>query len=569
MGQKKILRIGYLPITDHLVLGILDYFNKKRFVDCKIEPVIFNDWDDLKNALKAGKIDGSFILVPLAMRLRSQGSNIKLILLGNREGSVFIIDKNLKCKSIKDLKNKTLAIPHKYSFHALLLHQMLEKEGLDYKKDINLKEIPPPQMVNELKKGTIDGYFVAEPFGSEAEEEKVGKVLLLSKSAKKHHICCGLVMNETILKDHKPAMQEFTNSLVEAGNFMNDCPEKSSEIGSKFLHQSRLILKRVLSEKWRRVTAWDLFPVKEEFKEMQDYMIKNMKLLDKEIRIDDFINTKFAENAYKYVALKRKKKEMRKNLLKKTFFPLGVFILFIGIWQIISSLTGTIALLLPSPLEVLKGTLELLLDGSLLTHISRSLFRVFVGFLLASIIAIPLGLLLGTYWHLKIAFDPLLQILRPISPIAWIPLAILWFGIGDKPAIFIIFITSFFPILIASASSIKSIDPLIIKSAINFGVSNKDLLIKVILPASFPFIMVGLRISLGFAWVIIVAAEMVGMSSGLGFMILDARNYLRTDIIIAGMIIVGLIGLVLNKIMSYFENSIKRKWGHKEVLGEA
>ncbi len=149
MGQKKILRIGYLPITDHLVLGILDYFNKKRFVDCKIEPVIFNDWDDLKNALKAGKIDGSFILVPLAMRLRSQGSNIKLILLGNREGSVFIIDKNLKCKSIKDLKNKTLAIPHKYSFHALLLHQMLEKEGLDYKKDINLKEIPPPQMVNE------------------------------------------------------------------------------------------------------------------------------------------------------------------------------------------------------------------------------------------------------------------------------------------------------------------------------------------------------------------------------------------------------------------------------------
>lgn len=568
MTKKRTIRIGYLPITDHLVLGISTYFDKDRFVNFEIEPVMFHDWDDLKNALKKGAIDGAFTLAPLAMHLKLQGENIKLILLGHREGSVFVVSKNLKCKSVKDLKNKTIAIPHKYSFHALLLHQMLRKAGLTYGKDVHIKEISPPHMVNDLAKGRIDGYIVAEPFGSQAEEQNIGKILLLTKTAKKHHTCCALVMKENVIEDNKLAVQELTDSLVDAGNFMNTSPKKSSEIGADFLHQSSVVLEHVLSEKDRRVTAWDLFPVKEEFKEMQDYMMKDMLLLDKGIKIEDFVNTEFAENAYKYAALKRKKEKRKESLLKKVFFPLAVFILVLSLWQLFSSLSGLISLLLPSPLEVVKGTIELVMSGVLLTHISTSLFRVFIGFFLASIIAIPLGLLLGTYKHLNIAFDPLLQVLRPISPIAWIPLAILWFGIGNKPAIFIIFITSFFPILIATASSIKNIDPIIIKSAINFGISNKDLLKKVILPASFPFIVVGLRISLGFAWVIIVAAEMVGMRSGLGFMILDARNYLRTDIIIAGMIIVGIIGLTLDKIMSYFEARIKRKWGHKNTLGE-
>ena len=156
------------------------------------------------------------------------------------------------------------------------------------------------------------------------------------------------------------------------------------------------------------------------------------------------------------------------------------------------------------------------------------------------------------------ALDPILQVMRTISPISWIPLAILWFGIGDTPAIFIIFITAFFPILISTASSIKHIDPILIKVGTNFGASKSQLLRKVILPAISPYIVIGLRISLGLSWVIIVAAEMVGMSSGLGYMILDARNFLRTDLIIAGMFVVGIIGFLLDHLLSLIELRVKR-----------
>ncbi|MBT9148277.1 MAG: putative aliphatic sulfonates transport permease protein SsuC [Syntrophomonadaceae bacterium] len=248
--------------------------------------------------------------------------------------------------------------------------------------------------------------------------------------------------------------------------------------------------------------------------------------------------------------------------------PFFVFLLLLAIWQAIASSGLFLPLLFPSPVAVARATVELWERGILSRDITASLFRVFSGFILAAVFAIPCGLLLGWYARLKHALDPLLQILRPISPIAWIPLAILWFGIGDRPAIFIIFITSFPPILLASVSAVKNIDPIMIKSAVNFGAGGRDILRKIVIPASFPYVMVGLRIALGIAWVIIVAAEMVGMRSGLGFMILDARNFLRTDMVVAGMIIIGIIGLSLDRIMLFFERSIKIRWGYTEIEGE-
>ncbi|MCI2425695.1 ABC transporter permease [Candidatus Acetothermia bacterium] len=257
----------------------------------------------------------------------------------------------------------------------------------------------------------------------------------------------------------------------------------------------------------------------------------------------------------------------RRTMLGR-FSPFFVFLLLLAIWQIIAASGLFLPLLFPSPVAVVRATVELWEKGILVRDITASLSRVFSGFILAAVFAIPLGLLLGWYARLKHAFDPLVQILRPISPIAWIPLAILWFGIGNRPAIFIIFITSLFPILLASISAVKNIDQLIIKSAVNFGAGGGDILRKIVIPASFPYVMVGLRIALGIAWVIIVAAEMVGMRSGLGFMILDARNFLRTDMVVAGMIIIGIIGLILDRIMLFFEKSIRIRWGYRDLKGE-
>ena len=246
--------------------------------------------------------------------------------------------------------------------------------------------------------------------------------------------------------------------------------------------------------------------------------------------------------------------------IKKIALPAVVIFAVLLLWQLALLIGVFQSSFMPSPVQVLLGIAELIQKGDLLDNVFASLFRVFVGFALAALIAIPAGLLFGAYAIVKDSFNPLVQILRTISPIAWIPLAILWFGIGDTPAIFIIFITAFFPLFIAVYSGVKQVDPVLIKAARNLGAEGRTLIRKVLFPAALPHIVAGLRISLGISWVIIVAAEMVGMRSGLGYLILDSRNFLRIDLVIGVMIVIGLIGLCMDAVLTYFEHSVKRRW---------
>jgi NitT/TauT family transport system permease protein len=241
----------------------------------------------------------------------------------------------------------------------------------------------------------------------------------------------------------------------------------------------------------------------------------------------------------------------------------AVCLLFLLIWQFAASQGSLNKMFFPDPLSVLLALKEIYQSGTLLQNIAASIFRVIVGFTLAALFAIPIGMLLGWYSRVGSALSLLIGIFRTISPIAWIPLAILWFGVGDAPAIFIIFMASFFPILIATMQAPKQVDPLMVKAAMNFGAKGNSLLRLVIFPASIPYIVIGLRIGLAIAWVVVVAAEMVGMRSGLGYLILDARNFLRTDMVIAGMIVIGIIGTILDLLMRCAEKSISyRKDAH-------
>jgi len=252
------------------------------------------------------------------------------------------------------------------------------------------------------------------------------------------------------------------------------------------------------------------------------------------------------------------------HVLKKIIYPIVAFFLLLALWQGAIEITGVEAFLLPGPLDALAALMDVIRSGVLFEHAIASLFRVAMGFLLATVLAVPLGLLMGTRKFLHITLDPILQGIRTISPIAWIPLAILWFGIGDKPAIFIIFITAFFPILLSTALSIRHVDPLLLRVGKNFGATQKQLLFKIILPAVTPYIVIGLKISLGISWIIVVAAEMVGMSSGLGYMILDARNFLRTDLIIAGMFVIGVIGFTLDRLLTLIEVQVKKAFSFQD-----
>ncbi|MDZ7640566.1 MAG: ABC transporter permease [Desulfurivibrio sp.] len=217
--------------------------------------------------------------------------------------------------------------------------------------------------------------------------------------------------------------------------------------------------------------------------------------------------------------------------------------------------------LLPGPWRVLLGLVEVWRSGMLPEHIAVSLYRFAAAYLLAVALALPLGLVLGWFTRLHQALDPLIQLLRPISPVAWFPLAVLWFKIGDLPAIFIIFIASFFPILLSTIAAVRQVDPIYIKVALNFGSSQWSMLYKVVIPAAFPYIMVGLHIAMGVGWIHLVAGEMLGAQSGLGYFILDARNFLRTDLVIAGMLLVGALGLALDRLMAVAERRVRRRWG--------
>ena len=195
------------------------------------------------------------------------------------------------------------------------------------------------------------------------------------------------------------------------------------------------------------------------------------------------------------------------------------------------------------------------------SSIVASLFRVGAGYLLAVAIGIPAGLLMGWFDRARMAFNPALQVLRPISPIAWIPIAILWFGVGDASPIYLIFISSVFPMIVQTTVGVHTIDKRYLRAAENFGVSRATLFKQVVIPAVLPQVLVGMRIGLGVAWLVVVAAEMIALRSGLGYMIMDSRNAgNRYDLVIAGMIIIGLIGLSLDGIMRLLEGIKWVRW---------
>jgi NitT/TauT family transport system permease protein len=244
--------------------------------------------------------------------------------------------------------------------------------------------------------------------------------------------------------------------------------------------------------------------------------------------------------------------------------PATLLLLLLAAWWY--TVYSTRSPIFPTPLMVVTGARELIADGTLWDHILASLMRVGVGFLLAVVVAVPLGLLMGRVAGVYATLNPIFQMLRPISPIAWIPIAILWFGVGNASPIFLIFIASVFPMIVQTASGVHTIDQRYLLAAENFGVSRGKLFRQVIVPAVLPEIIVGMRISLGVAWLVVVAAEMIALRSGLGYMIMDSRNAgNRYDLVVAGMIIIGMIGLVLDGTMRLLEKLKTVRWRYAKA----
>jgi NitT/TauT family transport system permease protein len=265
--------------------------------------------------------------------------------------------------------------------------------------------------------------------------------------------------------------------------------------------------------------------------------------------------------------------------LPKILLPLAAAVIFVAGWQVtcdlltypVKQLDGSIRWLqiFPTPWQTLLGNREPLLDGTLLKYAVASIYRVSVGFSIAAGIGIPLGLFVGWFSRGAQALNPLIQALRPISPIAWIPLAILWFGVDDSAAIFLIALASFFPIVTGTMTAVRSMPVVFVRSAQNFGLEGFELFRRVVFPAALPQIITSLRLALGIAWMVIVAAEMCGIESGLGYQILDARNANNYERVLGAMIVIGIIGVGLDFLVRRLERFDEVRWGFPNERSES
>lgn len=249
-----------------------------------------------------------------------------------------------------------------------------------------------------------------------------------------------------------------------------------------------------------------------------------------------------------------KKKQRLTGFIEYT----GLLIVLIAVWQCASAFGYINPIVLPSPLSIAECFVSLLRDGTLLQNLLISSKRVLTGYVISAVLAVVLGIWIGLSPRFKRMRDLIIQILKPIPPISWIPLVILWFGIGESSKVFLIFIGGFFTILVNVVDGIRRIDVKLVELANAMVIPRMKYILQVVIPYAAPNIFTGLRVGLGQSWMCVVAAELVASSTGLGYMIMYARQFGQTDVVIVGMLIIGITGKVMDSILLAVEKSVIR-----------
>ena len=310
MTDLPVIALGHLKITDHLALGVtLDKLEKKQdtLKHFKLESRQYRGWNSLADDLRQGVINGAFILAPLAMELFGAGVKIKLILQGHKSGSCIISNKRANIKGVQDFKGKTVLIPHYLSIHHLLFHRMLHEQGFeigvgrDVGSDVTFEVIAPadiPEVMELDKTGSVGGFIVAEPFGSQVIQDGYGEEFSLSKDLWAKHPCCVLVVQADLIERHPEAVQELTDSLVASGHFIDKHRDNEVlPISAKFLGQSEDVMRHVLNEPADRVVMNEMFPVLADLEYIQEYMTTKIHAMSTKIDLEAFVDTSFAKKA--------------------------------------------------------------------------------------------------------------------------------------------------------------------------------------------------------------------------------------------------------------------------------
>ncbi|WDP88341.1 MAG: ABC transporter substrate-binding protein [Desulfobacter sp.] len=309
MAEKPAIKIGYLKITDHFILGVTARKLEKGMEDfehCTLQPVAKNGWNEVADALSVKALDGALVLAPTAMDLYKSGVDLKLLLLAHKSGSVLVKNKRANIQSIEDFAGKTVLIPYQLSIHNMLFHKLLSEKGLrpgratEKGVDVILEVVAPFQMPEALEydeEGEIGGFIVAEPFGSQVIANGTGEEFELSKNLWPKHPCCVFVMRSEVIEKHPEAIKEICTSFVRSGQAIDAQPEPAAIIGADFFSQDKDIIQRVLTDPPDRILTGELFPNIEDLDLIQKYMMDEMKIMTSLIDLEKFVDTSFAKLA--------------------------------------------------------------------------------------------------------------------------------------------------------------------------------------------------------------------------------------------------------------------------------
>ena len=285
------LTVGFLPVTCHLTCPVTDYASKTTETSTNFNSRVFSDFPTVISALETKQVQATFMIVPLAMKLREQGVPVKICYLGHRDGSEIIVAKNSAIRSLADLKGKKVAIPSLFSNQHFVIHKLMEDHGMK-KDDISFVILPPPDMPTSLASGAIDGYFVGEPFCAKAEMDGIGRVLYYARDIWPNFISCALVVHEDLINEHPEIVQDLVRGIASSGEWAETHRADAAKLVAPYYRQDEKVLKYVLTSDPPRVSYVQLTPTDGDLQRIQDMGLK-LGLLTKSIAMNELINREF------------------------------------------------------------------------------------------------------------------------------------------------------------------------------------------------------------------------------------------------------------------------------------
>jgi NitT/TauT family transport system substrate-binding protein len=285
------LTVGYLPVTCHLTCPVTDFASKVTQTETNFNSRVFSDFPTVVNALTAKQVQATFMIVPLAMKLREQGVPVKICYLGHRDGSQIVVAKESKIRSLADLKGRIVAIPSLFSNQHFVIQKLMVDYGMA-EGDITFVILPPPDMPTSLAAGAIDAYFVGEPFCAKAELDGIGRVLYYARDIWPNFISCALVVHEDLINSHPDVVKDLVRGIAASGAWAETHREEAAKLVSPYFRQDEKVLTYVLTAEPKRVSYVDLTPTDEDFQLIQDMGFR-MGLLTKRIPMDELIDRNF------------------------------------------------------------------------------------------------------------------------------------------------------------------------------------------------------------------------------------------------------------------------------------